>query len=110
MVEFVKGPRTAEREVPMHAVVVRASVSDPEGSREALREDVVPRTSAQDGFVAGYWLEPVDGKGLAVIVFEDEDAARRINEAVQGMIQSGEMPTSSAKIESSEVREVVAHA
>jgi hypothetical protein len=28
-------------------------------------------------FVAGYWLEPVDGKGMAVIVFESEDAAGR---------------------------------
>ena len=94
----------------MHAVVVRASVSDPEGSRKALNDDVIPRARTSDGFVAGYWLEPVDGKALALMVFEDEKAARTIQEAVQRIIQSGEQVTPFAKMESCEVREVVGNA
>ena len=94
----------------MHAVVVRAAVSDPEGSRNALNDDVIPRASTSDGFVAGYWLEPVDGKALALMVFEDEKAARTIQEAVQRIIQSGEQVTPFAKMESFEVREVVGNA
>jgi hypothetical protein len=94
----------------MFAVVTRAAVSDPEGSRRALRDDLIPRASASDGFVAGYWLAPVDGKGMAVIVFDSEDAARAANDAIQEMVQSGTALTPFAKMESSEVREVVGHA
>jgi hypothetical protein len=95
----------------MHAVVVRASISDPEGSRQSLRDDVIPRVRTAEGFVSGYWLAPAaDGKGLSVMVFESEDAARVVHEAIQQRIQSGDMPTPSAKLESSEVREVVANA
>ena len=94
----------------MHAVVVRAAVSDPEGSRKTLNDDVIPRARTSDGFVAGYWLEPVDGRGLAFMVFENENAARVVQEAVQQIIQSGEQVTPFAKMESCEVREVVGRA
>jgi hypothetical protein len=29
------------------------------------------------GFVAGYWLEPVDGQSISFVVFETEKHARR---------------------------------
>ena len=90
----------------MHAVVVRAAISDFEKARQALQDEVIPRVSAAPGFVAGYWLEPTDGKGLSVVVFENEDAAREM----LAMVQPGSNPSPFVTVESSEVREVVGHA
>ena len=45
----------------MHAVLVKVSISDFEGSVKELRETVVPRISQLPGFVAGYWTRSDDG-------------------------------------------------
>jgi hypothetical protein len=61
----------------MHAVVSTVRIEDVPAAREALaglRLDVVPRAP---GFVSAYWLEPVDGIGLSVIVFETKDHAEK---------------------------------
>jgi hypothetical protein len=61
----------------MHAVVSTVSIEDVPVAREALaslRLDLVPRAP---GFVSAYWLEPVDGIGLSVIVFETKDHAEK---------------------------------
>jgi hypothetical protein len=60
----------------MHAVVATVNVEDPQVAREALaalRLDLVPRAP---GFVSAYWLEPVDGIGMSVIVFETKEHAQ----------------------------------
>lgn len=63
----------------MHANVVFVSVdatqADP--ARRGLHEHVIPRISQTAGFVAGYWLEPVDGKSISVTFWESEQAARK---------------------------------
>ncbi len=87
----------------MHAVVVTVTLSDPEGSIGSLREQVVPGVSQAPGFVAGYWTRK-ESTGLSMIVFESEDAATGASERVPGMLPDG------VKLESIEVREVVAHA
>ena len=54
----------------MHAVVATVRIEDPGLARAALadlRVDLVPRAP---GFVSAYWLEPIDGIGMSVIVFE----------------------------------------
>ena len=38
--------------------------------------DVLPRVRSASGFVAGYWLEPADGRGFAIVLFETEEQAR----------------------------------
>jgi hypothetical protein len=61
----------------MHSVVAAVRVADPGTARAALadlRLDLVPRAP---GFVAAYWLEPVDGVGLSVIVFDTEEHAEQ---------------------------------
>ena len=90
----------------MHAVVVHVAISDYEKARQSLHTDVIPGVSAAPGFVTGYWLAPVDGKGLSVVVFENEDAAR----AMLALVQPGAHPSPSVTVESAEVREVAAHA
>lgn len=86
----------------MHAVVVRVSVTEREPALAALRERVVPQTSQAPGFVAGYWTGKDDG--LAMIVFESEDAARAASERIPEGVPEG------VTLESVEVREVVANA
>jgi hypothetical protein len=36
-----------------------------------------PQTEADDFCVAGFWLEPVDGRGFSFVAFETEEQARR---------------------------------
>ena len=59
----------------MYAVVATVSIKDPEVARKALaglRLDLVPRAP---GFVSAYWLAPIDGIGMSVIVFETKGHA-----------------------------------
>ena len=89
----------------MHAVLVKVSISDFEGSETELRETVVPRVSQMPGFVAGYWTRSADGSnGRSLIVFESEEAARTAAERVSTNVPEG------VTFESAEVREVVASA
>ena len=87
----------------MYAVVVRVTISDPEGSVPALREQVVPRVSQAPGFVAGYWTRKDNG-GVSMTVWQTEDAANTASEMVRSQAPEG------VTVESVEVREVVASA
>jgi hypothetical protein len=43
---------------------------------EALMNDILPRVRSAPGSVAGYWLEPADGQGFSIVLFETEEQAR----------------------------------
>jgi hypothetical protein len=61
----------------MHAVVSTVSIQDPAAARAALadlRLTLVPRAP---GFVSACWLEPVDGIGLSVIIFQTREHAEQ---------------------------------
>ena len=89
----------------MHAVLVKVSISDFEGSVKELRETVVPRISSLPGFVAGYWTRSSDGSnGRSMLVFESEEAAQAAAERIGSNVPEG------VTFESAEVREVVASA
>jgi len=63
----------------VHAALVRLTI-DPEqapAAAEALMSDILPRVRSASGFVAGYWLEPADGQGFSIVLFETEEQARR---------------------------------
>lgn len=85
----------------MHAVVTSVTVRDRESAARSLKE-VVPRVSQARGFVAGYWLSMPDGRGLSVIVFDSQDAARTVAEQIG--------PGEFVDFESIEVAEVAASA
>jgi hypothetical protein len=87
----------------MHAVVVKATISDREASESTLRDQVVPRVAQAPGFVTGYWTSKGD-KGLSMVVFESEEAANGMSEQVRSVAPD------TVTIEDIEVREVVAHA
>jgi hypothetical protein len=63
----------------MHAALVTLTI-DPEqapAAANALTHDILPKIRSAPGFVAGYWLEPVEGRGFSFVVFETEEQARR---------------------------------
>jgi hypothetical protein len=94
----------------MHAVLVEVDV--PEGmpvdaAREALQQNAVPRIR-EAGARAGYWLSPVNGRGVNVTLYDTEEAAK----TVAGWFTIGQGPPGApegVKIRSVEVREVLAH-
>lgn len=58
-------------------MVATVRVGDVAAARAALarlRLDVVPRAA---GFVQAYWLEPVDGLGMSVVVFDSREHAEQ---------------------------------
>ena len=88
----------------MYANIVTVAVEDEVQAIRELHDDVVPRVSHTPGFVAGYWLEPRAGQGRGVIVFESEEAARRLAETA--LSHSG----APAPITDIETRAVIAQA
>jgi hypothetical protein len=87
----------------MHAVVVRVTLEDIEAARTSLREEVVPGVSQAPGFVTGYWTRK-DDSGLAMAIFESEDAAEAMKERVPSFVPDV------VTLEDVEVRVVEAHA
>jgi hypothetical protein len=90
----------------MHAIVVHAAIRDLDEPRQMLGDETLPMLSALSGFVTGWCLAPVQGKGLAVVVFESEEAAR----SALTTVQAGPHPLPFATRLTTEVREVVYHA
>jgi hypothetical protein len=88
----------------MHAVVVKVTINDREPAERHLREQVVPGVSQAPGFVSGYWTRK-ENDGLAMILFESEDAATRASEQIPSTV-----PAELVTLEDVEVREVVAQA
>jgi hypothetical protein len=89
----------------MHAVVVRVTINDSEAATQALKDEVVPAVSQSPGFVAGYWTgKEGTNTGLAMILFESEEAASGAAERVRSMVSDA------VTVDDVEVREVVANA
>jgi hypothetical protein len=59
----------------MHAVVATVRIEDVGVARAALGEQQLKLVPRAPGFVSAYWLEPVDGIGMSVIVFETREHA-----------------------------------
>jgi hypothetical protein len=62
----------------VHAALVSLTI-DPDQAPAAantLVNDILPRVRSAPGFVAGYWLEPAEGQGFSMVLFETEEQAR----------------------------------
>jgi hypothetical protein len=88
----------------MHAIVFRITINDQKEADRLLHEEFVPFMSQSSGFVAAYWVATGESQGTSVIVFESEEAARRVAD------QSGPPDTEAFNVETFEIGEVVAHA
>lgn len=96
-------PSQRQEEAQVYAVVVKVKINDPEPAERHLRERVVPGVSQAPGFVAGYWTRK-DNTGLAMVIFDSEDAANRAREQVPTMVPD------TVTLEDVDVRAVAAHA
>jgi hypothetical protein len=86
----------------MYAALANVSISDYEKARRMLHDDILPTVADIPGFISGYWLAPVDGKGVEVLIFETEDEAR----AMAAQMPPGRQVNEFVTVESVEVREV----
>ena len=59
----------------MYAIVTNVRVEDPDAARLLLPEAREALVARAPGIVSGYWLEPVDGIGTSVLVFETRQHA-----------------------------------
>jgi hypothetical protein len=64
----------------MYAALATVSISDYEHAHRILHDDVLPTVTDIPGFVSGYWLAPVNGRALEILIFETEDEARAMAE------------------------------
>jgi hypothetical protein len=86
----------------MHASLVNLTI-DPAhaaAAAAALMNDILPEITSAPGFVAGYWLEPAEGRGFSVILFDTEE------QAVQSMAQTSSWSVPGVTIDDAEVRRV----
>jgi hypothetical protein len=75
----------------MHAALMTLTI-DPDQAPEAadaLTRDILPKIRSAPGFVAGYWLEPDEGRGFSFVVFESEEQARRSTPPVSNWAAPG---------------------
>jgi hypothetical protein len=75
----------------MHAALVTVTI-DPDQAPAAARSlvnDILPALRSAPGFVAGYWLEPADGEGFSILLFETEEQARETAPPASGWAAPG---------------------
>lgn len=61
----------------MYAALVHLTI-DPElapATATAFTNEILPKVRAAPGFVAGYWVDPVDREGFGFLLFETEEQA-----------------------------------
>jgi hypothetical protein len=59
----------------VHAVVATVRIDEPEKARALLEDARVSLVRRAPGFISGFWLEPLEGIGMSVIVFDSEEHA-----------------------------------
>jgi hypothetical protein len=93
----------------VHAVIgqVKVDTSREDEARKVLNDVTLPRVKGMAGFVSGTWCRSVeDGRGISVLLFESEDAAR----AAAEQMRQGPPPGTPVTFVSADVFEVVAQA
>jgi heme-degrading monooxygenase HmoA len=88
----------------MHAAIFNVTIKDRAAAEAGLREQVVPGATESPGFVAGYWLDRGNDRGMAVVLFDTQENAQAW---VDSPGPPGDAPITR---DSSEVVEVVASA
>jgi heme-degrading monooxygenase HmoA len=93
----------------MHARVMRVELGDVDRGASFVRERIVPSARQQPGIVAAYWLaDRGSGRGLAVTIWESEDAMLAAD-AVARETARTEKEEGSVETAALELYEVIAH-
>jgi len=63
----------------MYAALVKLTIDEARAPAiaAAFTNEILPRVTSAEGFVGGYWLDPVDGEGAGFVLFQTEEQARR---------------------------------
>ncbi|MDQ3849873.1 MAG: hypothetical protein M3296_04565 [Actinomycetota bacterium] len=88
----------------MHAMVFNVTIHERQEADRLLHEELVPGMSQAPGFVSGYWVNIGENQGTSVIVFESEEAVRRVADHLEPP------QTAAVTVDRFEIGEVVAHA
>jgi hypothetical protein len=102
--------RIAQKEIDMHALVVRVIIHNADRTREVLNSQVVPQVSGAPGFKSGYWTWSSGGgelNGLSMIIFDSAENARAAGDRISAVAANA---PDDVTLDSVEVREVVASA
>jgi hypothetical protein len=61
----------------MHAVLIQLRIDPAQApaAAAAFSSEILPKVKSAPGFVAGYWVDPVDGEGFGFVLFESEKQA-----------------------------------
>jgi hypothetical protein len=75
----------------MYAALVSLTIDPAQApaAAAAFTKEILPRVKAAEGFVGGYWVDPVDGQGFGFVLFETEDQARRSTPPAAGWSAPG---------------------
>ena len=61
----------------MYAALIELTI-DPDqapAAAAAFTQNILPRVMAAAGFVRGYWVDPVDGNGFGLVLFNTAEQA-----------------------------------
>jgi hypothetical protein len=88
----------------MHAVVGQVNIESgrEDESVEFLKANVLPMVKQSPGLISGFWMAPQGGQGVAVVLYESEEAARSAAETAM------KAPRPEYVTPNFEVREVIA--
>lgn len=64
----------------MYAAVVKLRIDSAKApaAAAAFTNDILPRVTSAEGFMRGYWLDPVDEEGLGFVLFDTAEHAHRV--------------------------------
>lgn len=64
----------------MYAAVVKLRIDPAKAPMAAavFTNDILPRVTSAEGFMRGYWLDPVDAEGLGLVLFDTVEHANRV--------------------------------
>ena len=91
----------------MHALAVSVSIESgkEEEALQELRTNVVPRVKQAPGLVNAYWMDPQNGYGYAILLFDSEESAN----AGKQMAENAPRPDF-VKLTTAQVMEVIEQA
>ncbi len=63
----------------MYAALVQLTIDQKQApaAATAFTNEILPKVTHSPGFVAGYWVDPVDGNGFGFVLFETQEQALR---------------------------------
>jgi hypothetical protein len=70
----------SDTEGPLYAALIRLTIDPAEAPAAAAEftRTILPRIKSADGFVGGYWIDPVDGEGFGFVLFDTAAQARQV--------------------------------